>query len=306
MNERGQLNRGIVCVLVFVLLALSFSDARANVTTKQARKAITRMPGFELTNSAVRVSSVSSTTDSTAEVTASIRSVFRFEKNQQGIWRVAEIRTAPDTWEDIDLIGRALGVNMITSDCNSPDRPARPAALDPTVKRTRCLLGSLFGIDIPSDELRIQEVAPFAVPLASRPSTTVIAWIQVGARLVKEKNSGWRVAEIRTGKRDWISVDTVLAAVNDEKRKTARAELEVIAQALERFRSERGYYWVADKESVLIDHLSPRYLSRVIRLDPWRQPYIYQGERDRFTLTSTGPDRKEATGDDIILSNSAR
>ena len=304
MNELGQLIRGIACVLVFVLLALSFSDARADVSTKQARKAITRMPGFELTNGAVRVHSVSSTTASTAEVTASIRSVFRLEKNQEGLWRVAEIRTAPDTWEDIDLIGRAFGVTVITSDCNAPDSPRN--ALDPTVKRTRCLLGSLLGIDIPSDEVRIQEVAPFAVPLASRPSTTVIAWIQISARLVMEKKSDWKVAEIRTGKRNWINVETVLTAVNDEKRKTARAELEVIAQALERFRSERGYYWVADKESVLIDHLSPRYLSRVIRLDPWRQPYIYQGQRDRFTLTSTGPDRKEATGDDIILSSSAR
>ena len=306
MNQRGQLIRGIFCVLVFVLLALCFSDARADVSSKQARKAITRMPGFELKNGAVRIHSVSSTTASTAEVTASIRSVFRFEKNQEGLWRVAEIRTAQDTWEDIDLIGRALGVNAITSDCNAPGPPARPAALDPTVKLTRCLLGSLFGIDIPSDEVRIQEVAPFAVPLASRPSTTVIAWIQIGARLVKEKKSDWKVSEIKTGKRDWINVETVLAAVNDEKRKTARADLEVIAQALEKFRSERGYYWVADKESVLIDHLSPRYLSRVIRLDPWRQPYIYQGQRDRFTLTSTGPDRKEATGDDIILSGSAR
>jgi hypothetical protein len=304
MNERGQLIRGIVCVLVFVLLALSFSDARADISAKQARKAITRMPGFELKNGAVRVSSVSSTTASTAEVTASIQSVFRFEKNQEGFWRVAEIRTAPDTWEDIDLLGRVLGVNVITSDCNAPVSPR--AALDPSVKRTRCLLGSLFGIDIPSDQVRIQEVAPFAVPLASRPSTTVIAWIQIGARLVKEEKSDWKVTEVKTGKRDWINVETVFAAVNDEKRKTARADLEVIAQALEKFRSERGYYWVADKESVLIDHLSPRYLSRVIRLDPWRQPYIYQGQRDRFTLTSSGPDRKEATGDDIILSGGAR
>jgi len=55
MNELGQLIRGIACVLVFALLALSFSDARADVSTKQARKAITRMPGFELTNGAVRV-----------------------------------------------------------------------------------------------------------------------------------------------------------------------------------------------------------------------------------------------------------
>jgi len=40
----------------------------------------------------------------------------------------------------------------------------------------------------------------------------------------------------------------------------------------------------------------------VLRLDPWNQPYQYQGERDRFTLSSSGPDRKSKTADDITVS----
>ncbi len=75
----------------------------------------------------------------------------------------------------------------------------------------------------------------------------------------------------------------------------------MIARALEKFRKERGFYVVSDSEAVAIDHLSPRYLARVIRVDPWHQPYKYLGERDHFVLRSTGPDAKDNTPDDIEL-----
>ena len=50
-----------------------------------------------------------------------------------------------------------------------------------------------------------------------------------------------------------------------------------------------------------IDYLTPRYLVQVIRVDPWHQPYKYLGERDHFTLRSTGPDGKADTPDDILV-----
>jgi hypothetical protein len=55
-----------------------------------------------------------------------------------------------------------------------------------------------------------------------------------------------------------------------------------------------------------MDHLSPRYLPRVIRIDPWQRPYKYQGERDRFTLRSLGADGKDGTADDIELAGPSR
>jgi hypothetical protein len=297
-----KVTRSLFRLVILSLLALTVSDVHADLNIKQARKAITRMPGFELTNGAVRVRTITATGPATAEVTAAIRNVFRFGKDQQGRWRVAEIRTAPNSWEDVGAIARALGVDQLTNECNALDPPVRGvAAVEPSVKRARCLLGSLFKIEVPSDAIRIQEVAPFAIPLASQPSTTIVAWIQVDARLVNQGKAGWQVSELRTGKGDWVKVEPVVAALNDEKRKKALAELESIARALEKFRRDRGSYLVADKQSVVIDHLSPRYLSQVIRLDPWHQPYGYQGQHDRFTLSSAGPDKKEATADDIIL-----
>ncbi|MGI8918398.1 MAG: type II secretion system protein GspG [Pyrinomonadaceae bacterium] len=306
MHARPKRSACLFNLIVVGLLTLSAPNVRADLNAKQARKAITRMAGFELTNGAVKVKTVSPTGPTTAEATALVRSVFRFEKDAQGIWRVAEIRIAPDKWEAVGPIARVLNATAPGEQCLAADPPIRGTVLQPSVKRVRCLLGNLLGIQMPSDAVRIQEVAPFAIPLASQPSTTVIAWIQVDARLVNAGKNDWQVSELRTGNRGWIKLEPVLASLNDAKRETAHAELATIAQALEKFRNERGSYLVGDKHSVAIDHLSPRYLPRVIRVDPWNQPYTYSGQRDRFTLSSNGPDRKDATADDIVVSGPGR
>ena len=282
------------CVLTFAA-----ADARAELSSKQARKAITRMPGFELTSGAVRVKAIVPGTP--AEVTADIRNVFKFEQDERGRWRIAEIRTAQDRWEDINIIAGAANANPATNECNAPDPPFKgSAALDPSVKRARCLLGVLTGIDVPSDAVRIQEVDPMPVPLASRASAVVVAWIRVTARLVNE-GKGWHVSELRTGNRGWVKLQPLINALNEKKRAQARSEMETMGQALERYRQERGFYVVSDSQAVLIDHLNPRYLSEIIRVDPWNQPYKYDGQRERFTLHSLGPDGKDETGDDIQL-----
>lgn len=306
MHARAKRTACLFSTILVCLLTLFAPHVRADLNAKQVRKAITRMPGFELTSGAVKVRTVSSTGATTAEATALVRTVFRFEKDVRGIWRVAEFRTAPDKWETIDHVARVMNATVSHEECTAADPPIRGTVIEPSAKRARCLLGSLLGIQMPSDAVRIQEVAPFAIPLASQPSTTVIAWIQVDARLINAGKSGWQVSELRTGSRGWVQLEPAVAALNEAKRETARAELATIAQALEKFRSERGSYLVADKHSVAIDHLSPRYLPRVIRVDPWNQPYSYHGQRDRFTLSSNGPDRKDATADDIVVSGPGR
>jgi len=261
------------------------------------------MPGFELTNGSVRIKAISASSAQAAEVTAEIKTVFKFEKRKQGSWGVAEIRTHPDRWEDLGLVARALKSSASAIECNAPDPPYRGAlATDPSVKRARCLLGQLLGVEVPSDAVRIQEVAPFSIPLTSQPSAVVTAWIRVDARLINGRK-GWEIGELRTGKRDWVKLEPLIASLNEEKRRQARTDLESIAMALEVFRGERGFYVVSDKHSVAVDHLHPRYLPLVIRVDPWHQPYKYNGQRDHFTLRSSGPDRKDNTADDIIIAS---
>jgi hypothetical protein len=190
---------------------------------------------------------------------------------------------------------------MISADCTAPDPPFKgKLAIDPSVRRARCLLGDLLGLEVPSDALRIQTVAPMAVPMATQPSATVVAWVRVDARLMQTP-SGWQVSELRTGNRDWVKLEPLIASLHREKQNRARAELETMAAALEKFRRERGFYVVSDKQATAIDYLSPRYLPRVIRIDPWHQPYLYLGARDHFTLRSSGPDGKPDTPDDLSV-----
>lgn len=306
MNRKKIRRVSMISSVACCVFAFAGASARADLSPSQARKALTLIPGFKLESGAVRVKSVSAGSASAADVSAEIRTVFRFETDKQGSWRVAEIRTGQDRWERIDLIASALKTQAATGDCNAPDPPVRGAlAVDPSVKRARCLLARLLSVELPSDAVRIQEVEPTPIPFASQPSVTVVAWVRVEARLVTDKR-GWRVTELRAGNRDWVLLDPLVAALNEEKQKLARAELESMARALECFRKDRGVYVVSDNQGVAIDHLSPRYLALVIRLDPWQQPYKYRGERDRFTLRSSGPDGKADTADDISINETSQ
>jgi len=129
-------------------------------------------------------------------------------------------------------------------------------------------------------------------------SATVEAELKTAFRFVREAND-WRVAEVRTGERRWEDVRLITAALNDEKRLRANAELELIRAGIENYRRERGFYVVASDGVVLIDALAPRFLARVIRVDPWHQEYRYQGTVNAFALSSDGADGTPNTPDDI-------
>jgi Type II secretion system (T2SS), protein G len=291
--------------IAILLLASSWllpAAARAELSRSQARNVIRKMAGADLPGSAVRVKSVSAAADGTTEVTADLKTVFRFQQNKEGRWRVAELRIGQDRWLRIDDVAQALNANASGDDCQAPDLFAERQS-DPSVKRARCLVASLLGVTLPSDEVRIQQVSPLGVPFVTEPSAIVEALVEVKARLTNEPRRGWRVTEVRTGRHGWVLLDSLVASIESQKQKQTLAELQIIATALEQYRRDRGAYVVSDSQAVLIDHISPKYLVSVLRLDPWNQPYQYQGDRDRFTLSSSGPDRKTKTADDITLSH---
>lgn len=171
------------------------------------------------------------------------------------------------------------------------------AAGDLSAKEARRLIARMAGIDLPSDAVRVKDVSSLGN------SATVTAQVETAFRFEKDSNGKWRVAEIRTGDRRWENVDTLMKALNAEKTSRARAELETIATALESFRRERGAYPESKTEAALIDSLNPRYLKRAVRIDPWHQPYEYEGTRTSFVLRSAGPDEKANTADDVTVSS---
>jgi hypothetical protein len=284
---------------VFVLLVLLcgvFIQARADLNQKQARKVIQTMGGWSLPSDSVRIRSVSESGEG-AEVSAEIEAVFRL-RLFEGHWQLREIRTASDRWDRLDVIASAAKVDLPTGDCDS----AAQLATKLTTKRARCLVAALFGVTMPSDDVRIKEVSPFGLSIGKESAALVTALVNADFRLARDA-SGWRVTGFKTGARDWVEVSGLPVAIDQVKRSAASDDLSTIAKALGDFRRERGHFVVADKESVLIDHLSPKYLARIIRVDPWHRPYQYDGQQDHYSLRSLGPDGKPNTPDDVVVSS---
>src|ERR1051325_1330685 len=284
---------------VFVLLVLLcgvFTHARADLSQKQARKVIQTMGGWSLPSDSVRIRSVSGSGESVA-VSAEIEAVFRL-RLFEGHWQLREIRTASDRWERLDVIAQAAKAELPAGQCDGPAH----FATELSTKRARCLVAALFGVTMPSDDVRIKEVSPFGLSIGKESAALVTALVNADFRLARDA-SGWRVTGFKTGARHWVDVSGLPVAIDQVKRSAASDDLSTIAKALGDFRRERGHFVVADKESVLIDHLSPKYLARIIRVDPWHRPYQYDGQQDHYSLRSLGPDGKPNTPDDVVVSS---
>jgi hypothetical protein len=163
------------------------------------------------------------------------------------------------------------------------------------------MVAALFGVTLPSDDVRIKEISPFGLSIGKESAALVTALIRADFRLAQDANA-WRVTGFKSGTRDWFNVSALQLAIDQVKRSSANDDLSTIAKALSDYRRDRGSFVVADKESVLIDHLSPKYLTRVIRVDPWHRPYQYDGQQDHYSLRSLGPDGKPNTPDDVVVS----
>jgi hypothetical protein len=286
----------LAAALMCLTLLAGYAFGKGELGEKEARRLIARFAGIELGSSAVRIRAI---TQGAADVTATaqIETAFRFERGDDERWRISEIRTGSDRWEDLSLIAHALALETPAGAAgDDPEKLLRARAqgeLD--ASRAREMIAQLAGIELPSDAVRVREIS------ALYKSALVVARVSAEFRLVKDSNNKWRVAGIRRIGGDWTETDALVGMVNREKARRARTELKMIAVALDTFRRERGFYVVADDVRALIDQLNPHYLAHVIRLDPWRNPYLYEGAESGFVLRSAGADGEPNTTDDIRL-----
>ena len=272
--------------------------AHAQLNKKEAKRLISRVAGMSLPSSAVRIESINPTGESTAEASTELELVFRLAREDSGPWQVKELRTADGRWENIELILHAAKIDLQEDKCGTKDALGGRVKPEPglNVKRARCLIASLFDVLMPSDSVRIQEISDLGVGSSAIATTLVRA----DFRFVKDAQ-GWQVSEFHSGNRSWIKLESVPDEVDALKRVRTNEDMNIIATALEAYRRVRGSFVVTDKHSVLIDGLTPRFLHRVIRLDSWHHPFQYQGTSDHFTIRSLGPDGKENTADDLVV-----
>jgi hypothetical protein len=118
-------------------------------------------------------------------------------------------------------------------------------------------------------------------------------------------NAEWRIEAVRLGDRDWISLDELIAGINEGRRRTTVQAMQELAAGIEKYRSANGTLPPAKDIVSLTDMLYPGYMSRLIREDGWGNPIIYETTvNSTFRLVSPGADRRRGTPDDVVVENS--
>ena len=115
----------------------------------------------------------------------------------------------------------------------------------------------------------------------------------------------WKVEAVRLGDRDWISMDELLAAVNEGRRRTTMDSMQKLAGGIAKYRSSTGSLPAAKDIVSLTDTLHPQYMSDLIRVDGWGQPINYEVSAGAaFRLVSIGADARAGTADDVVVDGS--
>ncbi len=164
-------------------------------------------------------------------------------------------------------------------------------------REAREKIAAALELDRP-DRVRIKDISrgPGA-------QAVVEASIDAAFRMVQDKDGKWQVVDLRTGDRQWESMELIHTAIRKEKTLRTAADMRTLATALEAFRRTRGFYVTAETGAALVDHLAPDYLNTVIRLDAWSREFQYNGTATSYRLISLGPDRQPQSGDELIIEN---
>jgi hypothetical protein len=326
---------GVLLVVAFTLCVFAAGASaqkrpKPALKEKDARRAVAEAPGFALRTGAVKVKEVSPAGSTPVTVSAGVTVAFRLVRVEDeraaqtgGVfkvkrWRAAEFRVGDRAWEEFDLVADSAGGGRLEAARRALEglaaefeaQQAAAARAEPVAVPSISNEGD--GKDKSKDKKKGEEKKA-AEPLTrgaltikqlSLMGSSAVAEVEVAADFIlsKDARGKWRVTDVEVGGETVGDFETLWRSVNTRKAARAREDLAEMREALEAFRSERGFYVVGEDSSVLLDHLSPRYAKRIIRLDPWHNPYRYAGSTTAYTLASDGPDGKRGTADDVTLS----
>jgi hypothetical protein len=307
--------------------------AKGGLKKSDAQKLIAAYSLLELGKSAVTIKEITAG-ETAATVTAGVRVGFHFERDAKGNLHATEMRVGDRQWEDLDLLARTTGADSLTraraaldsfaaeldalaqakkqrddekkksasrDEKNSRDsKRAAAEKSDQKVSKPDQSIADKAQPELVRGALRVKNPES-AISLMGK-SAFVEAEIEAAFDVVREGGK-WSIAAVRIAGEKLPDFDAAMRALDAEKGRAARADLDALASALEAFRRERGFYVVADNETALVDSLNPHYTPRFIRVDPWHHPYEYVGTRDAYTIRSNGADGKPHTPDDIERRN---
>ena len=147
------------------------------------------------------------------------------------------------------------------------------------------------------DSIQIQRIVSQSDTAAIAETTVSLAF-----EFKKDKASGpWRIASVRLGDRDWIDVNELVAAINENRRKTTLESLQKLAAGIAAYRQGTGNAPNASEIVGLTNLLHPLYMSDLIRLDAWGRPIQVEVSGTTYRLISLGTDGVRGTADDIVV-----
>lgn len=333
---RGRVSLSFVFVLsVFVVVGSAQKRPKPALKESDARRAVAEAPGFALRTSAVKVREIGPAGSMPVNVTAGVTVAFRLVRVEDERvpqtggafkvkrWRAAEFRTGDRSWEEFDLVADSVGVERLEA-----ARRALEALVTEFEAQQLAAARADAVVVVPAisvegdgkDKNRVKKKdgaetkaaepltrGPLTIKQLSLMGSSAVAEVEVAANFIlsKDARGKWRATSLEVGGETVRDFEALWRKVNERKVGRAREDLVEMREALEAFRRERGFYVVGEDSVVLLDHLSPRYAKRIIRLDPWHNPYRYAGTQASYTLASDGPDGKRHTADDVTLIGSS-
>ena len=122
----------------------------------------------------------------------------------------------------------------------------------------------------------------------------------------KDADGEWAIVAARLGDREWIDIEDLFAAIEEQNTAETTASLEKLSVGLDEYRSQNASLPDVSTEGFVSDVLHPLFMSDLIRDDAWGTRISYQAEGENFELRSAGPDGVIGNTDDIVRNAAAQ
>ncbi|MBP1596346.1 MAG: hypothetical protein H6Q05_1723 [Acidobacteria bacterium] len=153
----------------------------------------------------------------------------------------------------------------------------------------------------PASTLTRNDVDVISVTQMGASEAIVETYLHTAFRL-RKTGGEWAVREVRVGKGQWETLDSILSALQRIKAEETQRMLDKIAAAIDAYRLKNRSLPPFTDYVQLSDALYPLYLSPLIREDAWDNPLsAFCPAPNTIRIVSAGPDGRPNTKDDIEL-----
>ena len=153
--------------------------------------------------------------------------------------------------------------------------------------------------DIPQGALEKEDVDVTKVSRIGGSEAIAETRLKTAFRLEKVRGE-WIVREVRLGHGQWEKIENLSVAMESVKIEETKMMLDRIVEAVQKFRESNGNLPAFKDYISLSDQLSPKYMTPLIRLDAWRNPFSAEHtDANTILVISAGPDGKFGTKDDL-------